>query len=213
MGAWRDKPTDASAAAPFMASISFANDTRASLPAVFGSAAGVTVLPVARSTGGTVAGSSSADNGLGSTVSWQEYHRVCTNEQTLTDNVATLKALVLQLAAQLSQAQEELHLLERSVSSPATPSRAGGEASPQLCRESRRPSSPGVEDAAKTPEAARQELMDIIARKDRTIYALQQQLSRQSTRFNAELDELARVKNAMIEELALELDTLRCSKR
>jgi hypothetical protein len=134
-------------------------------------------------------------------VSLEEYQRVCANEQTLAGNVETLKALVMQMAAQLSQAQAEVQLLHRSASPCTVPcdvpadraDRAKSEASPNA-------------NLLREIEAAKRELLDVIVSKDKAIDALQHRLAAQSKQFYALLDDVTRTKDAIIARLALELD-------
>lgn len=143
------------------------------------------------------------------TVSYAEYQRVRANEAALGENMETLKALVLQLAGQLHQANEALQLLERCSARPlstrtenhtsnATKSTAAG-------------SAPAALPVPLNTERRAQQ--DLLERKDAVIEALRQQLRDQERDSIATLQEVAREKNAMIERLALDLDDARCALR
>lgn len=187
----------------FMASMTFMDEAQPRFPVVYNSPSGVNALPEARFPAGAVNASQSA-TGSGGGVSWREYRRVCANERTLAENVETLKALALQLAAQLSKAQEEVQLLERSSSSATRPLLPT--ASDEMGRWE---TSKSLDEG----EAVRKELLDVIARKDRTIDALQQRHARQMKHFHTLLDDLTQDKDATIARLAMELDAVKSSKR
>ncbi|KPI85037.1 hypothetical protein ABL78_5921 [Leptomonas seymouri] len=145
--------------------------------------------------------------------SWIEYQRACANEKVLMENVETLKALVLQLAAQLNQAQEGLQLIEQSSSTPSSsqkknPNSATLSSSPtggtnaNCAKEA---------DLAKEVETVRRDLLCVIAHKDRIINGLQQRLIEREEHFYKLFEVMTKEKDATIERLATDLDHARRS--
>ena len=201
----------------FLTSVPSLAGAHVGLPAVFGTphaafgAAADASINVASGREGE-APAVNADHNHGRDVSWHEYQRVCTNENALMENVETLKALVLQLAAQLNQAQGELQLIERSSISHHPPHYLPSDTD---SHESTKSAPPAISkakscagtDTVKEADASEKELLEVIARKDRVIDVLQRRLATQHKQFHALLDHLAREKDTIIERLAMELDT------